>query len=89
MDAYSQYILRTSEARLSELRREAAEHAQSRAARRGRVAWWKRGWRMRHLVPARQPEVTAGPGWDADALAELERLVADQASASSSNPSSR
>lgn len=36
MDAYSSYIMRLSEARTSELRREAAEYALSRAARGNR-----------------------------------------------------
>jgi hypothetical protein len=42
VDAYSNYILRTSDDRLNELRREAAEHAMSRAARRGKARWWMR-----------------------------------------------
>ena len=42
MDAYSGYILRVSEARTSELRREAAEYALSRAARANRVPLWRR-----------------------------------------------
>ena len=40
MDAYSNYILRASHDRLTDLRREAAEHAMSRAARRGRRRWF-------------------------------------------------
>lgn len=42
MDAYSSYIMRVSEARTSELRREAAEYAMSRAARRPRSSLWAR-----------------------------------------------
>ena len=42
VDAYSSYILRLSEARTSELRREAAEYALSRAARANRVSVWRR-----------------------------------------------
>ena len=42
MDAYSSYILRLSEARTNELRREAAEYALSRAARRARPSLWAR-----------------------------------------------
>lgn len=38
MDAYSSYIMRLSEARTSELRREAAEYALSRRARRPRIS---------------------------------------------------
>ena len=42
MDAYSNYIIQTSNARLTELRREAAEYALSRAARATRGPWWSR-----------------------------------------------
>lgn len=42
MDAYSSYIMRLSEARTSELRREAAEHAMSRAARGEQSSMWAR-----------------------------------------------
>ena len=42
MDAYSSYILRLSEARTSELRRESAEYALARAARGQRTSWWAR-----------------------------------------------
>ena len=42
VDAYSSYILRLWEARTSELRREAAEYALSRAARANRVSVWCR-----------------------------------------------
>ena len=38
MDAYSSYILKLSEARTSELRREAVEYALSRAARGDRIS---------------------------------------------------
>lgn len=38
MDAYSSYIMKLSEARTSELRREAAEYALSRAARPHRIS---------------------------------------------------
>ncbi|MDQ3896377.1 MAG: hypothetical protein M3326_03830 [Actinomycetota bacterium] len=41
MDAYSDYILRMANARASELRREAAEYAMSRAARANRVSRWR------------------------------------------------
>ena len=42
MDAYSSYIVRLSEARLDELRREAAEYALSRASQDGRASRWAR-----------------------------------------------
>ena len=42
MDAYSSYIMKMSEARTGELRREAAEYALSRAARGGRASLWAR-----------------------------------------------
>lgn len=42
MDAYSDYILQASKARQEALRREVAEYALSRAARRDRSRWWKR-----------------------------------------------
>jgi hypothetical protein len=51
VDAYSNYILQASKARLEELRREAAEHALSKAARGSRVRWWKRS-----PAPAPAPE---------------------------------
>jgi len=42
MDAYSDYNLRTANARLDTMRREAAERAMSRAARPARTSWWQR-----------------------------------------------
>lgn len=42
MNAYSSYIMTLSEARTSELRREAAEYALSRAARGSRASLWTR-----------------------------------------------
>ena len=42
MDAYTNYILQTSNARLDDLRREAAEYRLSRAARAARESWWSR-----------------------------------------------
>ncbi len=42
VDAYSSYILRLSEARTNELRREAAEYALTRAVRRHRSSRWAR-----------------------------------------------
>lgn len=57
MDAYSNYILKAAHDRLDELRREAAEHAMSRAARRGRTRWWIRATSRRqgHTGPAIAP----------------------------------
>ena len=40
VDAYSSYIKILNDARMSELRREAAEYALSRAARNGRPSRW-------------------------------------------------
>ena len=42
MDAYTNYILQTSNARLDDLRREAAEYRLSRAARASRASSWSR-----------------------------------------------
>lgn len=42
MDAYSSYILRVTEARLEERRREAAVYALSRPARQRRGSLWTR-----------------------------------------------
>jgi len=47
MDAYTEYMLQQSHAKLAELRRETAEHAMSRAARQGRRRWWPSGRRRR------------------------------------------
>ncbi len=61
MDAYSDYIRRLSDARLTELRREAAEYALSAAARRSRDSWWKRA-RARLRLPGRvTPDVVEAP----------------------------
>jgi len=49
VDAYSNYILQAANARLEDLRREAAERALSDAARARRPRWWKRS---RALAPA-------------------------------------
>lgn len=56
MDAYTDYILQTTNARLRELRQEAAEHALSRATRRRRRPWWARvADRRRGATPAPAP----------------------------------
>ncbi len=52
MDAYSSYIIQTSNARLDELRREAAEYALSRTARAGRLSSWAR---VRNGLRRRRP----------------------------------
>jgi hypothetical protein len=59
VDAYSSYIMNLTEARLGELRREAAEHAMSRAARQGRPSVWARarGRLARPTAPAVDPVV--------------------------------
>jgi hypothetical protein len=59
VDAYTSYILKASHARLDELRREAAEHAMSRAARRGRTRWWTGSAIWRRARP--QPVVVPAP----------------------------
>lgn len=52
VDAYSSYIMHITEARTGELRREAAEYAMSRTARRPRVSRWTRtGERLRRRQP--------------------------------------
>jgi len=56
MDAYSSYIVRLSEARLGELRREAAEYSASRAARSPRTSMWARARR-----PVRRRPPTVAP----------------------------
>ena len=56
MDAYSHYILQQSNARLSELRREAAEYSLAAAARRRRGSWWSRLRLRLRLRPPRAPE---------------------------------
>lgn len=64
VDAYSSCILRLSEARASELRREEAEYALSRAARSSRISLWARtvakARSARAATPARRR--TGGPG---------------------------
>ena len=54
MDAYSDYNLRTANARLDTMRREAAERAMSRAARPARTSWWQR-------ARGRLPELVGEP----------------------------
>ena len=60
MDAYSSYIIQTSDARLRDLRREAAEYRLSRIARGTRASWWSRARNglRRSPVPAVEPEPT-------------------------------
>ena len=68
MDAYSSYIMRLSEARTSELRREAAEYAMSRAARRGRSSLWSRARARlgRQAGPAVAPVPLPAPAPDTE-----------------------
>ena len=60
VDAYSSYIMQLSEARTGELRREAAEYAMSRIARRQRVSLWTRtsDRLLRRRTPALEPAGT-------------------------------
>ena len=57
MDAYSSYIIQTTNAQLAERRRKEAEYALSRAARARRGSWWSRVLiRLRpRPVPALEP----------------------------------
>lgn len=57
MDAYTTYITNLSNARTSELRREAAEYALSRAARQRRGSRWGRfrDQLLRRRAPAPEP----------------------------------
>ena len=74
MDAYSDYILRQSNARLSELRREAADYARSAAVRRSRDSRWKRA-RGRVRLPRRAtPEVVEAPWGSTPGPEALERI---------------
>ena len=77
MDAYSSYIITISNARTSELRREAADYALSSAARRRRRQRWTDTLRRLAL---RRP---------APAPAPLPQPLPPQAWASNSTPSSR
>lgn len=73
VDAYSSYIKQISDARVGELRREAADYALSAPARRRRRARWaqaaRRLVRGRMPAPAPAPSPTAGSG-----VEELETL---------------
>jgi hypothetical protein len=72
MDAYSSYILRISEARVGELRREAEEYALSRAARPTRRSLWSRcrdrlvGARPAHVEPVTPVALPVEPASDTD-----------------------
>jgi hypothetical protein len=77
MDAYTSYIMTISQARTSELRREAADYALSAAARRRRRQRWAQA--LQRLV-LRRP-VPAG--------APVPQSLPPQAWASNSTPSSR
>ena len=57
MDAYSNYIMQLSDARLREMRREAAEYSMSRAARGPRRSWWRRA----RTVVRRRPAAVVEP----------------------------
>lgn len=55
MDAYSSYIIKLTDARVGELRKEAAEYALSSAARQRPGSLWSRA--RRRLSGARPPAV--------------------------------
>jgi uncharacterized protein (DUF427 family) len=86
VDAYSQYIRQLSDARLGELRREAAEYAMSKAARHGRSRWlaaalrWARrpAWARvgnRRRAPALDSGMTIRAEWNDTVLAESDDTV--------------
>jgi len=60
MDAYTNYIMRLNDARVGELRREAAEYAMSRSAGNARPSWWNRARNAlrRPPVPVVEPLAT-------------------------------
>ena len=74
MDAYSDYILKLSNARLNELRREAAEYAVSAAVRRSRESWWKRARGRVRLPRHATPEVVEAPWGSTPGPEALERI---------------
>ena len=64
MDAYSSYIIKISNARTGELRREAAEYALCAAARRRRRQRWAQALQrlvLRRPVPAPRSAGGSGP----------------------------
>ena len=71
MDAYSSYIMRLTDSRVGELRREAAEDAMSRAGRERRASRWAR-WRdglrgrrtpaLAPVAPVARPDFTRETG---------------------------
>lgn len=73
MDAYSDYITRLSNARLTELRREAADHALSAAARRSRGSWWRGALGRRRSTRHTTPEVVEAPWGSTPGPEALER----------------
>ena len=60
MDAYTNYITKLTDARVGELRKEAAEYALSRAARHRQASLWTRA-RGRLLGPRYPAIEIAGP----------------------------
>jgi hypothetical protein len=83
MDAYSSYIIKISDARTGELRREAAEYALSAAARRRRRQRWAQALQrlvLRRPLPAPRSEGRSGPA---------PQSLPPQAWASNSSASSR
>jgi hypothetical protein len=83
MDAYSSYIIKISDARTGELRREAAEYALSAAVRRRRRQRWAQALQrlvLRRPVPAPRSAGRSGP---------VPQSLPPQAWASNSSASSR
>lgn len=72
MDAYSNYIMTISNARTSELRREAAEFALSAAARRRRRPRWAQALPLllrRGGMPAPAPQSLPPQAWASNSSA--------------------
>ena len=72
MDAYSSYIMNISNARTSELRREAAEYALSAGARRRRRQRWAQALQklvLRRPLPGPVPQSLPPQAWASNSSA--------------------
>ena len=74
MDAYINYITGLSNARIDELRRDAAEYALSAAARQSRDSWWKRARGRLRLPRQTTPDVVEAPWGSTPGPEALERI---------------
>ncbi len=80
MDAHRSYILEASHTRLADLRREAAEHAMSKAARSGRPQWWTRArHRLKRRPPVAVPVPVRCPVCQAPLALTVDELVGSRA----------